>query len=160
VRFELWPSHTTVEHANYTRPLQHNPHHGNTAVYTHTHTRTHNHLTAFCLGLPGYAGTRKNIHPLTSILIIGHPLSPSSIYNDLWHPCNTPVYITEYQTGKRIRGSRHDCGVSLLAAPCDSGKTHGAQYTASRSSSPSYAMEGKTPLCLYHTPNTRTQFTG
>jgi len=36
---------------------------------------THNRLTAFCLGLPGWAGTRRNIQPLTPILIIGHPLS-------------------------------------------------------------------------------------
>jgi len=53
---------------------------------THTHTHTHNSLTAFCPGLPGKAGTRRNIHPLTPILIIGHPLSSSSIYNDPWHP--------------------------------------------------------------------------
>ena len=32
---------------------------------------THNRLTAFDLGLPGYAGTRRNIYPLTPILIIG-----------------------------------------------------------------------------------------
>jgi len=51
-----------------------------------THTLAHNHLTAFCLGLPGYTGTRRNIHPLTPILIIGHPLSSSSIYYDLQHP--------------------------------------------------------------------------
>ena len=60
----------------------------NTHRHTHTHTHTHNRLTAFCSGLPGYiwAVTRRNIHPLTPILIIGHPLSPSSIYNDPWHP--------------------------------------------------------------------------
>jgi len=49
-----------------------------------THTR--NRLMAFFPGLPGLAGTRRNIHPLTPILIIGHPLSSSSIYNDPWHP--------------------------------------------------------------------------
>ena len=49
-------------------------------------THTHNRLTALCPGLPGWAGTRRNIHPLTPILIIGHPLSSSSIYNDRWHP--------------------------------------------------------------------------
>jgi len=31
-------------------------------------------------------GTRRNIHSLTPILIIGHPLSTSSIYYDLQHP--------------------------------------------------------------------------
>ena len=35
---------------------------------------------AFCPGLPGWASTRRNIHPLTPILIINHPLSTSSIY--------------------------------------------------------------------------------
>ena len=45
-------------------------------------THSHNRLTAFCPGLPGYACTRRNIHPLTPILIIGHPLSSSSIYYD------------------------------------------------------------------------------
>ena len=39
-----------------------------------------------CLGLPGWAGTRRNIHPLTSILVIGHPLSTSFIYYDPQHP--------------------------------------------------------------------------
>ena len=39
-----------------------------------------NRLTVFDLGLPGSAGTRRNTHPLTPILIIKHPLSTSSIY--------------------------------------------------------------------------------
>jgi len=50
------------------------------------HTHTHNRLTALCQGLPGWAGTRRNIlniHPLTPTLIIRHPLSTSSIYYDL-----------------------------------------------------------------------------
>ena len=51
-----------------------------------TDTHTHNRLTAFGLGQPGWAGTRRNTHPLTPILIIGHPLSSSSIYKDQWHP--------------------------------------------------------------------------
>ena len=40
----------------------------------------HNCLTALCPGIPGWAGTRRNIHPLTSILITKHPLSTSSMY--------------------------------------------------------------------------------
>ena len=28
----------------------------------------------------------EETHPLTPILIVGHPLSSSSIYNDQWHP--------------------------------------------------------------------------
>jgi len=43
-------------------------------------------FTVLCLGLPGWAGTRRNIHPLTPILIINHPLSVSSIYYS--HPCS------------------------------------------------------------------------
>jgi len=48
------------------------------------------HLTVFspvqALGQPGWAGTRRNIHPLTSIVVINHPLSASSIYYNPWHP--------------------------------------------------------------------------
>ena len=32
-------------------------------------THTHNRLMALCPGLPGWAGTRRNIHPLIPILI-------------------------------------------------------------------------------------------
>jgi len=52
----------------------------------HTYTTTHNnnHFTALCLGLPGWAGTRRNTHPPT-IMIITQSLSASSIYHD---PCS------------------------------------------------------------------------
>jgi len=40
------------------------------------------HFTALCSGLPGWASTRRNIHPLTPIMIIDHSLSASSIYYD------------------------------------------------------------------------------
>ena len=53
------------------------------------HKHTHNRLTALCLGLPGWAGTRKNIHPLTPIMIIRHPLSTSSIYHDPQYPSSS-----------------------------------------------------------------------
>jgi len=49
----------------------------------HTHTHTHTtvlRLYGFCLGQLGWAGTRKNIHSLTPIVVINHPLSASSIY--------------------------------------------------------------------------------
>ena len=46
----------------------------------YTHTQRHNHLTALCPRLPGWAGTRINIHPLTSILVIRRPLSTTSVY--------------------------------------------------------------------------------
>ena len=48
-----------------------------------THTQPFN---GFCPGQPGQASTRRNTHPLTPNLIIGHRLSSSSIYNDPWHP--------------------------------------------------------------------------
>ena len=48
----------------------------------HTHTHTHTQPLNGC-----WSGTtRRNTHPLTPILIIRHPLSASSIYNDQWHP--------------------------------------------------------------------------
>jgi len=42
---------------------------------THKNTTV---LTALYLKLPRWAGTRRNIHPLTSVLIINRPLSTSS----------------------------------------------------------------------------------
>jgi len=39
------------------------------------HTHTHNRLTALRLRQPRWAGTRRNIHPLTSLVVIRHPLS-------------------------------------------------------------------------------------
>ena len=57
-------------------------------------TQTHNCLTAICPELPRSASTRRNIHPLTPILIIRYPLSfiekenvkTSSIYIDPQRP--------------------------------------------------------------------------
>ena len=47
-----------------------------------------------CSGLSGWAGTRRNIHPLTPIVIITHPLSASSIYCNPWHhPCS--IYMPD-----------------------------------------------------------------
>jgi len=43
-------------------------------------------LSGFYLGQPGWASTRRNIHPLTPIMVINHPVSASSIYYDPWHP--------------------------------------------------------------------------
>ena len=45
-----------------------------------THTHTHDRFTALCLDLSGWAGTRRNIHPLTPLLLINHPyhLPPST----------------------------------------------------------------------------------
>ena len=51
---------------------------------THTHT-TILQLSGLYPGQPGWAGTRRNIHLLTPIMVISHPLSASSIYHDSWH---------------------------------------------------------------------------
>jgi len=59
-----------------------------------THTHIHNHFMAVCLGLPGWAGTRRNTHPLRPIPIINHPLPASSIYYDPQHPpCS--IYVLD-----------------------------------------------------------------
>ena len=56
-----------------------------TTVKTYRHT-TVLQLSGFCPGQPGLAGNRSNIHPLTPIVVISHPLSASSIYYDPQHP--------------------------------------------------------------------------
>jgi len=48
------------------------------ATHTHAHTQPF-YDSAFCPGQPGWAGTRRNIHPLTPIVVINRPLSTSSI---------------------------------------------------------------------------------
>jgi len=55
-----------------------NPQGCNSALYTHT---TVLQLCGICPGQPVWAGTRRNIHPLTLIVVINHPclLSPSTI---------------------------------------------------------------------------------
>ena len=67
-------------------------------------THTHNCFAALCPGLPGWAGTRRNIHPLTSLLLIYHPISflhlPRTIASSLLHPrtwqslCTTSNHVT------------------------------------------------------------------
>ena len=54
-----------------------------------TLTQVHTQLlssTALCSGLPGWASTRRNIHPLTPILIIEHlyQLSPSTTIRSIF----------------------------------------------------------------------------
>jgi len=53
------------------------------AFDTHTHT-TVLRLCVFCPGQPGWAGTRRNIHPLL-IVVINHPylLSPSTMIHGI-----------------------------------------------------------------------------
>jgi len=62
---------------------------------TQTHT-TISRLSGLCPGQPRWtgAGTRRNRHPLTRIVVISHPLSASSIYYDPWHsPCS--IYMSD-----------------------------------------------------------------
>jgi len=51
-------------------------------------------LSRFCPGQPGLAGTRRNIHPLTPIVVINHPLSPFFIYYDSCHPACS-MYVAD-----------------------------------------------------------------
>ena len=96
-----------------------------------THTHTHNRLTAFCPGLPGYAGTRRNIHPLTPILIIGLPLSSSSIYNDPWHPLCSVTWMFGYKLDSPLGQPLSRSSLVFLLAldpqlhtPCISSPSH------------------------------------
>jgi len=57
-----------------------------TAFSITTTTTTILRLSGFCPGQPGWGGTRRNIQPLTPIVVIDHSLSASSIYYDPWHP--------------------------------------------------------------------------
>jgi len=54
-------------------------------AHTHTHT-TVLRLYGFFPGQPCWAGTGRNIHSLTPIVVINHPLSASSVYYDPLHP--------------------------------------------------------------------------
>jgi len=47
-------------------------------------------LSGFSPGQPGWVSTRRNIHPLTPIMVINHHLSASSIYYD---PCS--IYVPD-----------------------------------------------------------------
>jgi len=57
---------------------------GCSGKHTHTHT-TILRLCGICPGQPGCTSTRRNIHPLTLIMVINHPylLSPSTAIHDI-----------------------------------------------------------------------------
>jgi len=55
----------------------------------YNNNNTHIHITIlqlseFCPGQPKWAGTRRNIHPLSPIVVIGHLSSAFSIYYNPW----------------------------------------------------------------------------
>jgi len=54
--------------------------------YSAATTTTILQLSGLCLGQPGWAGTRRNIHPLTPVMVINRCLSASSIFYNPWHP--------------------------------------------------------------------------
>jgi len=56
------------------------------------HMHTHNCFVALWIlsRQPGWDGTIRNIHPLTPIVVINHPLSASSIQYDPWHLPGAP----------------------------------------------------------------------
>ena len=66
------------------------PHHW---VNSETHTCTHNRLTAFDPGLPWYSGTRRNIHRLMPILIIGQWTSFIGFLHLLWSIASSDWWI-------------------------------------------------------------------
>ena len=91
---QMSPSHRISSHS-----ITHARTHARTHACTHTrmHARAHTHttvlrLSGLCLRQPGWACTRRNIHPLTRIVVIGHPLSASSIYYDIRHSACT-IYM-------------------------------------------------------------------
>ena len=62
-----------IELVMWCRSVSNNPNLADAVVaglLSSTRLSTHSRLTAICSGLPGWAGTRRNIHPLTPIL--GH----------------------------------------------------------------------------------------
>ena len=67
-------------------------------------THKHNCLAALCLGLPEWASTTRNIHPLTPILIIKHLLSTSSIHYDPQHPPSS-IYVLDSHFSPLSRSS-------------------------------------------------------
>jgi len=70
-------------------------------LYKCTHTQPFN---GFCPGLPGRPVPVETLtHSLTPILIIEHPLSSSSIYNDPWHPLCS-FYMLDNPLGQPLSG--------------------------------------------------------
>jgi len=83
VQWNSVPSSVRATHCNFLAKYQRI----NFEKCTHTHSHTTIlQLSEFCPGQHGWAGTRRNIHSLTPIVVISHPLSSSSIQYDPWHP--------------------------------------------------------------------------
>ena len=69
------------------------------------HDHTHTHTTGFVRDNPGESGavTRRNIQPLTPIMVINRLLSASSIYYDPWYlPCSVHVPDSLFQQSLQV----------------------------------------------------------
>ena len=66
------------------------------SAYLYTRTHRHNRLMALCPGLPGWASTRRNIHPLTPFLIFRH-LTHTHTFNGSF---SGTTRVGRYQKGK------------------------------------------------------------
>ena len=68
-----------------TLPSVQSQQHGHMLSTTTTTTTTVLRLFGFCPGQPGWASTRRNIHPLTPIVVIKYPylLPPSTTIHDI-----------------------------------------------------------------------------
>jgi len=96
---------------------------------THMHARvsTHAHTQATILWLSGLSGKtwvsryqKKNIHPLTPIVVISQRLSASSIYYDPWHPpCSIYVLYSLFTISVQVF-----FGLPLGLAPSTSYSIH------------------------------------
>ena len=92
-------------------------------THTHTHTQPFNGLLSGTTRVGRY---QKKHSPLTPILIIGHPLSSSSIYNDPWHPLCS-VYELDSPLGQHLSRSSLVFLLALdpqLHTPCISSPNH------------------------------------
>ena len=106
-----------------------------------------NHLMAVCQGQAGYAGIRRNIHPLTPILVNVLPLSPFSICNGPWHPVYS-AYVLDNPFGQPL--SRFSLVFRLvldpqLHTPCISSPNHRHLFAAHAACSAAISM-----LCHLH----------
>ena len=89
---------------------------------------THNHLTSLCPGLPRWAGTRRNIHPLTPILIIKHPLSTSRVHRNP-HPTSSRAATPHHPSPRVATPHSTMCNCETLVSvkhsvPMFNGKFH------------------------------------
>ena len=98
----------------------------------YNNNNNNNHLTAVCPGQPGSASTRRNIHPLTPILINVLPLSPFSICNRLRHPLYS-AYVLDSPLGQPLSRSSLVFPLVLnpqLHTPCISSPKHHHLFAA------------------------------